>query len=115
MTAAIGRAPTVGYLWTNEVAGYSIRYAFRASLPDGGERIILATDRRLGAFATAWKPVAPTLTDYQFTLIEMRLDPKGLGEAKTSLTSKVIVDNEAKILALDNYAATPAILRNVKR
>jgi hypothetical protein len=38
-----------------------------------------------------------------------------MGEGKVSLTSKVIFDNEAKTLALDNYAATPAILQNIKR
>ena len=58
---------------------------------------------------------AAPLTDYEFTLIEIRLDAKGSGEGKTSLTTKVIVDNEAKTVALDNYAATPAILQNVKR
>ena len=54
-------------------------------------------------------------------MIEIRLDSKGLGEGKTSLTTKVIVDdindvnNRAKTVALDNYAAAPAILKNVKR
>jgi len=116
LTAAIGKAPTVGYLWTKEVVGYSIKYAYRTPLPDGGERIILATDRRLGAGTAGWKPVATgTPTDYEFTLIEVRMDSKGLGEGKASLTTKVILDNEAKTLALDNYAATPAILQNVKR
>jgi hypothetical protein len=120
-TAAIGKAPLVGYLWTNDVTGYSIKYAYRAALPDGSERIILATDRRLGAHTTAWGPVGATPLDYEFTVIEMRLDPKGLGEGKASLTTKVIVDNGdnsdngARTVALDNYAATPAILRNVKR
>ena len=116
LTAAIGKAPTVGYVWTNDVVGYSIKYAYHASLPDGGERIILATDRRLGAYTTAWKPVASaTPTDYDFSVIEMRLDSKGMGEGKTSLTTKVIPENEAKTIALDNYAATPALLKNVKR
>ena len=114
--AALRKAATVGYLWTNEVVGYSIKYAYRTPLPDGGERIILATDRRLGAGTAGWKQVATgTPTDYEFTLIEIRMDSKGLGEGKASLTSKVILDNEAKTLALDNYAATPAILQNVKR
>ena len=57
-------------------------------------------------------------TEYDFTLIEMRLDSKGVGEGKASLTTKVIIDdvvNGAKTVALDNFAATPAILRNVKR
>ena len=35
-------------------------------------------------------------TDYEFTLIEIRLDAKGMGEGKTSITTKVIVDNEAQ-------------------
>ncbi len=127
LTAAIGKAPLLGYIWTNDVTGYSIKYAYRAALPDGGERIILATDRRLGAHTTAWQPLGAealakaAVTDYEFTVIEMRLDPKGLGEGKASLTTKVIVDNGdnsdngARTVALDNYAATPAILRNVKR
>lgn len=115
LTGAIGKAPTLGYLWTNEVAGYSIRYAYRTSLPDGGERIILATDRRLGGFGAAWKPLAPTQTEYPFTIIEMRLNPRGQGEGKTTLTTKVIVDSGAGTLAVDNYAAAPAILAGVKR
>jgi hypothetical protein len=116
LAAAIGRAPTVGYIWTNDVTGYSIKYAYRTSLPEGGERIIVATDRRLGAYTTAWAPTtAAPATDYEFTLVEIRLDSKGLGEGKTSLTTKVVLDNEAKTVALDNYTATPAILQTVKR
>ena len=115
MTAAISRAPTLGYIWTNDITGYSIKYAYRAPLADGGERLILATDRRLGAYSTGWKPLAgATPTDYEFTLFEIRLDAKGSGEGKTSLTTTVIVDNEAGTVALDDFAATPAIL-HVKR
>jgi hypothetical protein len=116
LTGAISNAPTVGYLWTNETVGYSIKYAYRIPSPDGGERIILATDRRLGGGTVGWKPVATgTPTGYEFTLIEVRIDPKGSGEGKASLTSKVVFDKETKTPVLDNYAATPAILQNVKR
>lgn len=116
LTAAIGRAPTLGYIWTNDVTGYAIKYAHRLSLPDGGERIILATNRRLGAHVQGWTPVAAeALTDYEFTLIEIRLDSRGLGEGKTSLTTKVVVDDSAKTVALENYVAAPAVLQNVKR
>ena len=108
------------------MTGYAIKYAYHASLPDGGERLILASDRRLGAYSPAWKPVtalgaetpakaATPTADYEFTVIELRLDSKGVGEGKTSLTTKVIVDDEAKTVALENYAATPALLQNVKR
>ena len=115
LAQAIGRAPTIGYLWTADVTGYAIKYAYRAPLPDGGERIILATDRRLGTHTAAWQPTSSDLTDYEFTVIEIRFNGKGVGEGKTSLTTKVIVDNEAKTVALENYATAAPILRNVKR
>src|SRR4029450_7931406 len=124
LTAAIGKAPTIGYVWTSGITGYSIKYAYHAPLPDGGERIILATDRRLGAYLPAWTPVTATssgseapaaaaATDYEFTLIEMRMNSKGWGEGKTSLTAKVIVDGDAKTLALDDYAGAALNLKNV--
>src|SRR5688572_5864937 len=42
-----GSLPTIGYVWTSESAGYSVRYAYRVPIPDGGQRIILMTDRAL--------------------------------------------------------------------
>ena len=111
--AAIGKAPTIGYLWTSEVTGYPIKYAYRSASPDGSQRVILALDRQLGAFSAAWKPAAGG-PDYPFTVIEMRLAPKVAGEGKTSLNTKVMVDAEAKTIALENFAATPATLKNVK-
>src|SRR4030095_1027572 len=36
--------PTFGYVWTSASAGYSIRYAYRITGADGGQRIILLTD-----------------------------------------------------------------------
>jgi len=116
LTAAIGRAPTIGYIWTTDVTGYSIKYAWHTPLPDGGDRIVLATDRRLGAYSAAWTlPAGVAPTDYEFTLIELRLGTKGSGEGKASLTAKVAVDGDAKTVALENYAGAPAILQNVKR
>jgi hypothetical protein len=116
LTTALGKAPTVGYLWTNETVGYSIKYAFRTSLVDGSERIILLTDRRLGAGTAGWKlQQQANQTDYEFTLVELRIDAKGIGEGKASLTTKVVLDKDAHTVALDNYAAATAILQSVKR
>ena len=53
--------------------------------------------------------------NYDFTLIEIRLGAAGSGEGKTSLAAKVVADEAAKTIALEDYAATPAILKNVKR
>lgn len=105
-TASLNRVPTVGYIWTNDITGYSIKYAWRSKLPDGAERVVLASDRRLGAYTGEWKAAAPAQeTDYTFTLIELRVGPGGTLEGKTSLTQKIVVDGEAKSVALDNYAA----------
>ncbi len=114
-TAALGRAPTIGYIWTNDITGYSIKYAWHSTSSDGADRIVLATNRRLGAYSSAWGLSSGAPTDYEFTLIELRLGAKGGGEGKTSLTAKVVVDSEAKTVALENYASTPAILQNVKK
>ena len=115
-TAALGRVPTVGYLWTNDITGYSIKYAWHAPLPDGGDRIVLVSDRRLGAYTGAWKttPDMPE-TDYTFTLIELHVGTNGALEGKTSLTMKIGVDGEAKTVALDAYAAAPVVLSHAAR
>jgi hypothetical protein len=71
---------------------------------------VLVSDRRLGAYTNSWKPLAAEAsakvadTDYTFTLIELRAGPKGSLEGKTSLTNKIVVDTDAKTVALENYA-----------
>ena len=109
--------PTVGYLWTSASAGYSIRYAYKVAAADGSQRIILLTDRKLGAWSPdTWKPVAPgTPDDRPFSVIELRVNRAGQGEGKTSLTTKTMVDPASKSLALDNSAAQPVILKGVAK
>jgi hypothetical protein len=108
LTGAIKAAPTVGFIWGEGVTGYSVKYAWRAAEPDGSERIVLVTDRRLAASSASGPPAA---TEAEFTVIEMRIDGKGSGEAKSSLTARVLVDAAAQTLALDGYAAAPPLLK----
>jgi len=115
-TAALGRAPTLGYIWTSDITGYAVKYAWHATLPDGTDRIVLASDRRLGAYTNAWKTAAPAPeTDYAFTLIELRSGPKGMLEGRTSLTTKITIDSDAKTVALENWGTGPAILHVARR
>jgi hypothetical protein len=116
LAAAIQKAPTAGILWTSENVGYSIKYAYRLPQPDGGERIILVTDRRVGKWSNLWMPAAAvTPSDYPFSIIELRFNSKGEGEGRGVVTGKVAVDVPAKTITLDNYAALPVILKAVKR
>jgi hypothetical protein len=116
LAAAIKKAPTVGILWTSENVGYSIKYAYRLPQQDGGERIILATDRRIGAWSNLWQPAASiTPSDYNFSIIELHVNSKGDGEGRGVMTGKVSIDAAAKTIALDSYTTQPVILKAVKR
>jgi hypothetical protein len=110
---ALQRAPNLGYLWTNEPTGYSVKYAWRTSQPDGSERVVIITEPRLGAYSPAWTVNAGTATDYGFTLLEFRITAK-TAEGKSSLTAKVVADPNTKQLALEDFAAAPAILTKVR-
>jgi hypothetical protein len=116
LAMALKQASTVGYLWSSEVAGYALRYAGKVTAPDGSERIILITDRRLGKTNERWTPVGPgTPANGDFSVIELRVNSQGEGEGKISLTGKVAPDSLAKIPAPENYASLPVVLTKVKQ
>ena len=106
LTRAVRAAPTIGFIWGG-VTGYSIKYAWHAPTADGADRVVLVTDRRLDT-TTA---IPAEASAGEFTVIEIVLDAKGTGEAKSSLTNTVVVDAAAKTLALDGYRAAPALLK----
>ena len=111
------RAPTIGYIWTSETAGYPLRYAYRMTMGGGGERIVLAIDRQLGSWEPErWKlSGAAERTDYPFTIVELRVSRTGIGEGKSSLNSKVTVDKTDKTLGIENYASIPVLLQGVRK
>ncbi len=102
-------APTVGFIWGDGPTGYSIKYAWHASSPDRQERIVLATDRALGAHSTSWPPAPAGAASAEFTVIELRLAGSGAGEGKASPGAAVIVDAAAETLALEGYGAAPVL------
>lgn len=111
LSAAIKAAPTLGYIWTDGVTGYSIKYAWRSPATEDKERIVLVTERRLDSHAPDWAPASGAAGDLDFTVIELRIDRQGVGEGKTSHTTSVAIDTAANTLALDGYAAAPALLK----
>src|SRR5881409_3103012 len=79
----LSKQPTLGYVWTSESAGYSVRYAYQTTTPDGGERVIVATDKPLGSWnPQIWKAAGTaTASPYEFTVIELRFNRRrGTGE-----------------------------------
>lgn len=103
--------PRVGYFRSPNSLGWDIHFARRIKNPDGGERIVLVTDRRI----TFWEAAnRPRSIDYPFTVIELRLNSEGEGEGKISVATKIIADKEANIVTLENFDTQPVMLTHVK-
>jgi hypothetical protein len=104
--------PRMGYFRAPGNVGIDIHFARRIPLPEGGERVVLVTDRRIGFWEAANQPRS---IDYPFTVIELRLNKDGEGEGKLSLATKIIADKENNIVTLENYDIQPVMLNNVRR
>jgi hypothetical protein len=115
LAKALQEATTVGYLWSREVAGYAIRYAGRIANADGSERIVLITQRRLGAVNDLWKPAGANSPPYDFSVIELHVNANGDGEGKTSLNGTVAPDGSLKMVAVENYDALPVVFSRMQR
>jgi hypothetical protein len=102
----------VGYIRTPDSIGWDLRFARRIPGEDGGERVVLVTDRRIGF----WEAVnRPRTIDYPFTVIELRFNRDGEGEGKMSLATRIIADKENNIITLENFDLQPVMLTQVKR
>ena len=104
--------PRAGYVRTPDSIGWDLHYAHHAPLPEGGERVVIATDRPISFWEAANQPRS---IDYPFTVIEMHVNADGEGEGKMSVATKIIADKENKIITLENYGTQPTLLENVRR
>jgi hypothetical protein len=108
---ALQDMPRVGYFRTPNSLAWDLRFARKMPGADGGERVVLVTDRRIDFWEAANRPRS---IDYPFTVIELRLNADGEGEGKMSLATKIIADKEANIVTLENFDLQPVMLKNVK-
>ena len=89
---ALQETTTVGYLWSSEMAGYALRYAGKI---DESRRIAAdhpdhAAAAGRGQSTSGDPPSEGASNTYEFSVIELRLNAKGEGEGKASLTGKVV-------------------------
>jgi len=106
------RLPRVGYIRTPNSIAYDLHYARKASGEDGGEHVVLATDR----YITFWEAVnRPRTIDYPFTLIELHVGPEGKGEGKMSIATRIIHDKKKNEVVLENYQSQPVLLTEVRK
>ena len=101
--------PRLGFIRTPDNVSYDIRFA-RQSVHAGARRIVIATDRPLRFWQRAMRAF---WLEYPFTFIEVRLDGRGEGEAKMSISTEIAEDAETG-LALADYDNLPVRLMFVR-
>ena len=106
------KMPRVGSIRTPNSIGYDLHYARKNPLDEGGDQIVLATDRYIGFWEASNRP---RTVDYPFTLIEMRVAKDGVGEGKMSLFTKITYDKKKNQIVLEDYGSQPVLLTQVRR
>lgn len=109
---ALRGSSRVGSLNAPGQTGWSIRYSRVTQMPDGTQRLLLATDRPV-AFAEAW--TSNSGGDFDVTVIQMTLDAQGNGEGTLSFGTEVRWNSETESLEVTNITSQPIALGNVRR
>jgi hypothetical protein len=99
----------VGTIKTPDSLGYDLHYASQTPLPDGGRRIVIATDRPIGFWEAANRP---RTIDYPFTVIQMEIGKDGTGKGTMSYATKIIPAGDT--IVLENFGIQPVMLTEVK-
>ena len=99
-----------GYIRTPSSIGYPLRFARQIPTPEGGKRIIVATDRYVSFLEATSQPRS---IDYPFMLVDIRLGPDGKGTGKLMPLAKV-TESEDHVVEIENYASEPVRLNEVR-
>lgn len=103
--------PRCGFARTSDSVGWDIQFAKETPLPDGGRKIVLATDRPVGLWEAR---NSGRSMDYQFSLAEIRLPATGKGEGKAIRHAQLSFNKEKDTLEIENYQREPVRLTNVQ-
>jgi hypothetical protein len=81
--------------------GWDLRYTWHEPLPDGGERMLIATDR----YMSFWElRNQPRTVDYPFTFLEVRFPKEGKGEGRMALANQIRFDKKKNVIELEQYS-----------
>jgi hypothetical protein len=90
--------------------GWELRYAWSVPLPEGGHRLVIATDRYIGVWEARNQP---RTIDYPFTLMQIHLPKEGPGEGRMAVATKISFDKKKNQMELENYSSEPVRLNQV--
>src|SRR5262245_3575968 len=90
--------------------GWNLRYAWHEPMPDGGERIVIATDRYMSFWEVSNQP---RTVDYPFLLIQIHLNAEGKGEGKLAAFTQITFDKKKNVMEIENYGTEPVRLNEI--
>jgi hypothetical protein len=106
------KMPKVGYIRTPQSLGWDLRYARESPLPDGGRRVVFATDRPIGFWEARNRPRS---MDYPFTVVEIQFDKNDKGVGKILAGTKIYIDKKTNSLVLENFGQQPVRFNEIRR
>jgi hypothetical protein len=118
LVRALQKAPVKGRInlpgWTgpdpqNYRLGWDLRYAWHEALADGGERIVIATDRQM-SFREITRN--PRTAEYPFLLIQIHVSKDGKAEGKMAAFTQIRYDKKKNVMEIENYGTEPVRLNN---
>lgn len=115
-SAALTELPTVGVVWREGSAvGHALKYAHRTMTSDGAERVVLVTDKPVGATSfNQWSAGDAAAEELGYSVIELIPGGDGGGTGTMSLAAEVVIDAETNTLSLARAEGDPALLSEVK-
>jgi hypothetical protein len=102
----------IGTIRSTTSLAWDLHFSHRMPGKDGGDRIILATDRPI-SLGEAW--YQSRRMDYPFTVLEVHLPTSGEGDGTMSFATKVIPDEENNVIVLENFGLQRIRLTQVRR
>ena len=109
---ALQRLPRVGWIRETGTVSWDLRFAQQTSLPEGGRRIVLGTDRPIGFWEARNQP---RTIDYPFTILQFQLDKNNQGEGKMLADTRLIWQSDSNTLVLENFDISPVRLNQIRR
>jgi hypothetical protein len=82
--------------------GWDLRYVAHTPLPDGGDRLVIATDRQMSMWEVRNQP---RTVDYPFTLFEIHIPKEGKGEGRGFGATQIKFDKKKNQIELEQYTA----------
>jgi len=109
LLSKLQEARPTGTIRTPDSLAYDLRFANRTPTPEGGSRIVLATDRPVGF----WEARSGSRTlDYPFTVVQMEIGADGKGKGTLSVATKITAAGD--VIELENFASAPIMLTDVR-